>query len=55
MRWRIVGQSKRIVVEPSKYYARGYKLVDFGLPPGSETTDKGKGYQNRMIEIAHHL
>ena len=30
-------------------------LVAFGLPPGSGTSDKGKEYQNPLIEISHLL
>ena len=54
MKWELVGQSKLSVVEPSLYFARGNKLVDFSLPPGLEISDKGKGMsgsQHRDIAL----
>ena len=37
-----MGRTNEVSSEPSSLRAKGYKLVDPGLPLGSEIADKGK-------------
>ncbi len=50
-----MGRADKVSFNHRHEQAKGYKLVDFGLPLGSEISDKGKDYQVLGTEIAHLL
>jgi hypothetical protein len=50
-----MGRTGEVSYEPSLLETKGYKLIDHGLPLGSEIADKGKDYQDFGTEIAHFL